>query len=204
MRAYAADWRDFDEWCRAGGLASLPASGATLAAYVDERADTLRVASVRRRVAAVRARHVDRGLASPSSDPLVRAALTRAEWRRRHDRTTTRPLGVDDLRAVSRAAPETAAGRRDRALVLLGYGAGLAPGELAGLQVDDVRVVAAGIAVSTPRGRAVVPYGSDKWLCSVRACGVRGAAPPSSEPDRRSAPWTGTARCARRASASAG
>src|SRR6185295_2308383 len=108
-----------------------------------------RVATVRRRVAAVRARHVDDGHRSPTGDAAVQAALTRAEWQRRHDRTTTRPLGVDELRAVSLAVPAATDGRRDRALLLLGYGAGLAPGELAALRVADVSVGAAGISVRT-------------------------------------------------------
>jgi site-specific recombinase XerD len=168
-RAYAADWSEFCAWCDAHGLTSLPASPTTVAAYVDELAAHRRVSTVRRRVAAVRARHVDAGVPSPTSTLDVQAALTRAEWRGRHDRTTTRPLGVDELRAVSRAAPATMAGRRDRALVLVGYGAGLAPGELARLGVDDIAVGPAGIDVRTARGRSLVPYGSDDWLCSVAA-----------------------------------
>lgn len=169
VRAYAADWRDFSAWCVARGAASLPANANVLAAYVDERAELVRVATVRRRVAAIRARHVDCGLSSPTAAPEVRAALTRAEWRRRHDHSATRPLTIDELRAVSRAAPETVAGVRDRALLLLGYGAGLTPGELVALRDSDVTFVTVGVSVRTDRGRAVVPFGSDEWLCAVSA-----------------------------------
>jgi integrase len=168
-RAYAADWRDFGSWCDARGLASLPASPAVVSAYVDDLVPRRRVSTVRRRVAAVRARHLDAGRWSPTAAPEVQAALTRAEWRGRGDRTTTRPLGVDELRSVSRAAPAGIVGARDRALLLVGYGAGLAPGELAGLRVDDVSVGRTGISVHTARGRTLVPYGSDEWLCSVAA-----------------------------------
>jgi integrase len=169
VRAYATDWRDFSSWCDAHGGARFPASPPTVATYVDELAGRVGVATVRRRVAAIRARHIDRGLASPTSAPEVQAAVARAEWRRRHDRTTTRPLGIDELRAVSRAVPEGVDGTRDRALVLVGYGAGLRPGELAALRVEEVDFIATGLSVRTPGGRKVVPFGSDEWLCAVRA-----------------------------------
>ena len=198
MQAYTADWRRLDEWCRAGGLASLPASAATLAAYVDERADTLRVASVQRRVATVRARHVDRGMASPTR---IRSCEQRSPVPSGAAATTARttaPAGRRrPPRRVAGAAPNTAAAARDRALVLLGYGAGLAPG-----------------GACRPAGRRRTRRGRrDRGLDAARAGGrpvrlrrmavlspPRGGhvarRRPGLEPDQRS-PWTGTARCAR-------
>lgn len=99
----------------------------------------------------------------------MRAALARAEWHGRDDHRGTAPLGVAELDAVSRAAPDSLAGRRDRALVLVGYGAGLSPGELAKLRISDVRITASGLCVDAPRGRVVVPFGSSRSLCAVRA-----------------------------------
>ena len=167
--AYEADWREFHGWCATHGVRSLPASGTTVAAYVDELITRRRLATVRRRIAAVRARHVDAGRRSPTSAPSVRAALARAEWRGRDDRRGTAPLGVEELRAVSAATPATLTGRRDRALVLVGYGAGLSPGELARLGHDDVRVVSAGLRVEARGGPVIVPPGSAPELCAVRA-----------------------------------
>jgi integrase len=169
QRAYAGDWRDFTAWCGAHDHRSLPASPAVVVAYVDQLTVRRRVSTVRRRVAAIRARHVDHGLAPPTGDALVQAAIARSEWRRRNDQQTTRPLGVDELRAVSCAAPDDLAGRRDRALVLLGYGGGLAPGMLAALAVTDVRVVPDGVLLPARGGRVLVPFGSDDLLCAVRA-----------------------------------
>jgi len=124
---------------------------------------------VRRRVAAVRARHIDVALTPPTASVEVQSAVARAEWRNRNDHRMTVPLGVAELRAVSRAAPNDVGGTRDRALVLLGYGAGLAPGELACLAADDIRLVPAGMTVRTRRGRSIVPFGSEESLCAVRA-----------------------------------
>jgi site-specific recombinase XerD len=163
-RAYASDWRVFTSWCADAGRRARPASAATVAAYVDGLVETARIATIRRRLAAIRAHHLDRGFPSPTSRGAVRAAVARAEWRRRHDHEPTAPLGVAELRAVSQSVPASVTGRRDRALVLVGYGAGLRPGEL-----GDVRTGRAGLSLTLPRGDIVVPPGSELDLCAVRA-----------------------------------
>lgn len=169
QRAYRGDWAEFEAWCAARDEPALPAAPATVAHYVDDVSSRWRVATVRRRVAAIRASHLDAGHASPTVAPAVAAAVTRAEWRHRDDATPTAPIDVDSLRAMSAALPGTIAGARDRALLLVGYGAGLRPGELVALRASDVRTVADGMVVRVARGPVLVPFGSDDHLCSVRA-----------------------------------
>ncbi len=168
-RAYRSDWTTFTAWCAAQDVGSLPAAPATVARYLDELAPHRSVATLRRRLAAVRAAHVDHGHASPTDAAPVRLAVAKAEWRHRSRQTTTTPLGIEELRALSRATPDTSAGARDRALVLLGYGAGLRPGELADLDAGHVDVVTSGLRVAVRRGLVLVPFGSAPELCAVRA-----------------------------------
>jgi site-specific recombinase XerD len=168
-RAYRSDWTDFEAWCRARRRRACPATVETVAHYVDAVAVDRRASTVRRRVAAVRAFHLDAGLPSPTTAPAVAAAVTRAEWRHRDDVVDTAPIDVESLRAMSAALPDTVAGARDRALLLVAYGAGLRPGELSALEVDDVRVRTDGMTVRIARGRVLVPFGSDDHLCSVQA-----------------------------------
>jgi site-specific recombinase XerD len=168
-RAYRADWAAFTRWCTARRLASFPAVPTTVARYLDDVARSHKVATVRRRLAAVRAAHLDQGAVSPTTAAPVRLAVARAEWRQRGRARSTVPLGVEALRLMSQALPASLAGRRDRALLLLGYGAGLRPGELARLATTDVRRVRAGLRVRIPRGPVVVPFGSAPELCAVDA-----------------------------------
>lgn len=168
-RAYRADWAAFGAWCSARQLPALPAAATTVARYLDDVARHHKVATVRRRLAAVRAAHLDAGAASPTGAAPVRLVVARAEWRQRGRAHTTIPLEVEELRSMSRALPASLAGRRDRALLLLGYGAGLRPGELARLAARDVRRVRAGLRVRIPRGVVVVPFGSAPELCAVDA-----------------------------------
>ncbi len=169
LRAYRSDWAAFASWCATTRLTPRPASAGTVARYVDHLASSRSVATVRRRLAAVRAEHVDHGQPSPTGSAPVRLAVARAEWRQRDRATTTTPLSVADVRAMSRALPDTLAGTRDRAVLLLGYGAGLRPGELVRLDVAHVRRVRAGLRVDVGRRPVVVPFGSAAELCAVNA-----------------------------------
>jgi len=156
-------------WCAERSERPLPAPGPVVASYLDEVSRVRSVATVRRRLAAVRAAHLDAGQVSPTESPAVRAAVARVEWDHRDGAVTTRPVTIDELRRLSRALPDTVAGRRDRALLLLGYGAGLRPGEIAGLDAGAVRLVPSGVRVDVARGRVLVPFGSAPELCAVRA-----------------------------------
>jgi site-specific recombinase XerD len=169
VRAYRSDWASFAAWCTTHRTEPLPAGPATVARYLDDLATRRSVATLRRRLAAVRAAHVDHGHPSPTDTGPVRLSIAKAEWRQRARQVTTTPLAIEELRALSRATPGTLAGARDRALLLLGYGAGLRPGELADLDADQVHVVPAGLRVRVPRGAVLVPFGSAPELCAVRA-----------------------------------
>jgi integrase len=168
-RAYRADWAAFETWCADRAVTSRPAPPDAVARHLDDVGRRQSVATVRRRLAAVRAAHVDAGWASPTEAAEVRAAVARAEWHQRGRTTPTTPLTIDDLRQMSHALPDTRTGHRDRALLLLGYGAGLRPGEIADLDAAAVRVVAAGLRVDVARGPVLVPYGSAPELCAVSA-----------------------------------
>ena len=169
VRAYRSDWAAFATWCAAARVTPRPAAPSAVARYVDHLADRRTVATVRRRLAAVRAAHVDHGQPSPTDAAPVRLAVARAEWRQRDRATTTTPVSVAELRAMSCALPATLAGMRDRAVLLLGYGAGLRPGELVRLDVAHVRRVSTGLRVDVGRRPVVVPFGSAAELCAVDA-----------------------------------
>lgn len=168
-RAYRADWDAFVAWCARRGLTPRPAAATTVAQHLDDLAHDHKVATVRRRLAAVRAAHLDAGARSPTGAAPVRLAVARAEWRQRGRAESTVPLGTEELRAISRALPATLAGRRDRALLLVAYGAGLRPGELAGLATHHVQPGDRGLRVESSRGPVVVPFGSSPELCAVAA-----------------------------------
>lgn len=169
-RGYAADLRDFTEWCAEHRCPSYPASPDDVARFLRDRADQLAPATVARRLAAIVADHRRRGLPSPRDAAEVKAALASVEWRHRGRRRPTRPLDAESLARASLCLPDTVAGARDRAMVLMGYGAALRRTELVALDVSDVVILDDGrLQLRLTRGVVAIPPGSRPHLCAVRA-----------------------------------
>jgi integrase len=165
-RAYRAAVARFCDWCAAHGRAALPAAPETVAAFLaaEARAD-LAVNTLRLRHAAIRYLHLLAGYPPPTAAAVV--STTFAGIRRAH----RRPLGkktalvLDRLRAAVQAIPETLPGRRDRALLLVGFAAALRPSEIARLTLEHVTRHADGIELFLPwRKNDQDARGSKLWL----------------------------------------
>jgi integrase len=169
MSEYRSDWADFVQWCAARGEPALPASVETVVEYVAALATRRTVSTVERRLAAIRDEHRDVNLPSPTDAPRVRVEVTRLRWQARKSAGRTVPLETRALRAMLSALPRGLVGIRDRALLLVGFGAGLRPSELVALDVSDLVVVDAGLSVALLRGRVVVPSDDADGLSAPRA-----------------------------------
>jgi integrase len=177
-RAYRAAVARFTEWCAIHCQTALPASPATVAAFLAAEAGSgLAVNTLRLRHAALRYLHLLAGYPPPTASPLVSATF--AGIRRAH----RRPLGkktalvLDPLRAALRGIPDTLPGHRDRALILVGFAAALRPSELARLDIVALTRHEDGIALFLPwRKNDQEAHGTTVWLpagktdlCPVRA-----------------------------------
>ena len=163
------DWADFARWCVAHGDVAMPAAPASIVEYIAELGRGNQAASVPRRVNAIGDWHRVSGLASPTEDDRVRVAVTRAVWQQRKGPATTLPLDATELATILGALPGGLVGARDRALLLVGFVAGLRPSEIVSLDVSDLVVVGEGLAISLMRGRIVIPCGTEPDLCPVQA-----------------------------------
>jgi integrase len=162
----------------------LPATPETLAEYLAHLAESCRVSTLERRLTAIARAHEACGLASPAAHPGVRATLrgirrTLAEQAPvRAAKSGKAPLSVEQLRAIVAATPDTLAGQRDRALLLLGFAAALRRSELVALDLADLEHVPEGLIITLRRsktdqegaGRRIgVPYGGSSQTCPVAA-----------------------------------
>ena len=107
LRAYRADWRHFDEWCRQKGFSGLPASPDTVAFYLGEMAATHRPSTLARRLTSINKVHRAAGHSAPALTEHLSVGETLKGIRRVHgtEQTGKRPLFTDDLRAMVEALP---------------------------------------------------------------------------------------------------
>jgi integrase len=184
--AYRSRWRSFEAWCRGAGRVALPATAQTVAAYLTHLAVDrgLKATTADAHLTAIRAVHRGAGAAVP--DGLAARKVVVAAQRReaardgRHGPRRAVPVMAADLPAVVAACdPGTAAGLRDRAVILLGFSLLARRAELAALSVSDIEHVRGeGLAVTIrasktdQSARGVVRrvhYASAQALCPVRA-----------------------------------
>lgn len=140
-RAYRSAWKHFTAWCEALGRSPLPADPDTLAMYVVRRADDgLAVSSLRVALAAIRTAHLLAGLSLDLRHPrlaMVLEGITRSKGVRARRQAAPAVPGVLRLMLATRPRADTPLGARDRAMLLLGFGAALRRSELVGLAIDD-------------------------------------------------------------------
>jgi len=176
LRAYRSDWRLFEAWCRESGYRPLPASPATVAAFLTLLAETgfvpadsdqrspqrkpmpLGRATIGRRLAAIVFAHRIADLEPPTSQPDA-ARLDRAMRAIRKDQrgqlpAKKRAADGDVLRDMLRAVVGTGVrAHRDRALLAIGMAGALRRSELVAITVGHVAEDARGLLVRIPSSK---------------------------------------------------
>src|SRR5277367_2051146 len=165
-RAYRSAVARFCAWCAGYGQTALPAAPETVAAFLAAEArHELAVNTLRLRHAAIRYLHLLAGYPPPTAAAVV--STTFAGIRRAHRRPLDKKtaLVLDRLGAAIRTIPDTFPGRRDRALLLVGFAAALRPSEISGLAFDHVARHADGIELYLPwRKNDQDARGTKLWL----------------------------------------
>jgi len=177
LRGYSTDWREFCQWCEGHGLCPLPASPESVAAYIAECADRLKVGSIQRRLNSITEAHKAAGLDSPTVTDAVRNTLKGIRRTLGTAAAQKAPALTEDIRAMVQATDEGLIGARDRAAILLGFAGAFRRSELVALTMADLDFGKDGLTVTLRRsktdpegqGRQMgIPYGSNPDTCPVR------------------------------------
>jgi integrase len=148
QRAYRSAWRNYTGWCAGHGLDPFAGAAGPLPLYVTHLAETGRaVASIRVALAAIATAYRLAGRALDLRDPQLAPVVE----------GITRTLGSRPRRQAAPAVPavlrlmlascgrdeicRAALAARDRAMLLLGFGAALRRSELVALTIDDAQIV---------------------------------------------------------------
>lgn len=184
-RAYAGDFAHFADWCSTIATPALPASAEAVYLYLtalvaDANAADYSLSTIERRLAAITYVHEVNGHgASPARHVKVRELMagirrTYGKAQAKRDPLTTTQLGA----MVAALDLDTLAGKRDRAVLLVGYTGAFRRAELAGLTLSQLARRGDGYVISLGRtktdqeakGRIVgIPAFAASPLCPVAA-----------------------------------
>lgn len=188
-RAFDGDWRHFTTWCAGVGRSPMPATAATLVEYARHSLDTpsprtgrpVKPSTVRRRFDAIRAYHHDAGHTAPDTKVAGKILSGRsrslAEARDPQSRTNkAEPLTPPRMRKMLAGLNRTTVtGRRDAAILLIGFSLAARASEIVSLRLCDFTETPNGLEVHVFRIKTgvsqtcVIPASRDITLCPVNA-----------------------------------
>jgi integrase len=172
--------RAWCDWCRKRNLPPLPAAGADVAAFLaSERGRGLTPETLNLRRAGIRYLHRAAGCAVPTDDVAVSETLAGIRHQAARQGYTPRKKVAATaaiLRQILAPIPDDLRGRRDRALILVGFAGALRRSELAAVRAEHLEKTERGLRLTLPQTKgsqadAVIvplPYGHTE-LCPVRA-----------------------------------
>jgi site-specific recombinase XerD len=153
-RAYESDWRDFAAWCASRGAATLPAHQGIVAAYLSGLADSGRKSStIGRRAAAIGYHHKMAGHEPPTNNEGVKATLRGIRRTIGTARAGKAPATADLIGQMLALCQDTMIGKRDRALLCLGFAGAFRRSELCALEVADLTEVPDGLRILIRRSK---------------------------------------------------
>jgi integrase len=155
LRAYRSAWTQFTAWCERLGFAPLTGDAEIIGLYLVKAAERLTVPTLRVHLAAIATAHRLAGVPVDLKHPriaLVLDGLARGQANRTVRQAA--PILLEALPRLLAAQPDGALGVRNRAMLLIGYGAALRRSELVALRVADVvRIPDRGVEVTVRRSK---------------------------------------------------
>jgi site-specific recombinase XerC len=152
--AYVSDWRAFEGWCADRDVEALPASPASVAAFLDMAERGLRPATIARRCAAIRHFHRLAGVdPAPTDAAIVKTTkgLRRSLGAAQAEKAPA--TNVVAKRLVDAMPDGSLKGRRDRAMVMLGFAGAFRKSEVVALNVEDLEFCCEGVRATIRRSK---------------------------------------------------
>lgn len=174
-QAYESFWRDWCAWTATNGAESFPAKPERVAEYLTAKAETVSTASLSGRLACLVAVHKIKRKPLRVNETIIRDAW--AEIRRKKGTASTPKMALPAEAMHKVIASIPADHLQDRAVLLVGFKAGMRRSELVALNFDDVAISPAGLHITirhsktdkTGKGQTVTIARTGTDLCAVAA-----------------------------------
>lgn len=146
--AYRKDVEHYRAW---GGL--IPSNPDTVAQYLSAHAESHSIATLCRWLVSIRKAHTMQGYDDPTKSEFVK--LTLKGIKRVHGKMQAQasPILKEDLIVMLANCPNTIKGKRDAALLLLGFCGALRRSELVAVKISDIEFNSQGAILTIPRSK---------------------------------------------------
>jgi site-specific recombinase XerD len=179
QRQYDSNWKIFEAFCAATSVSALPTSVAAVAVYLSKLAkEGKSISTVVSHYSAIKYFHDRARIALNWTDPLlqeVMSGIRRSSTRKVIKADALTPADLSDLIATTGVG---LIGRRDQAILLVGFAGAFRRSEITAITVENLEFVPEGVVVLLERSKTdqegegaevCIPHGANPALCPVRA-----------------------------------
>lgn len=177
--AYKKDWQNFTDWADEHHLETMPTSPGTLALYIAWMADVGRKpSSIKRAMTTIRQAHLAFSEQPPTNHPSVVEVYQGIKRTHGTAQKKARPILLEMLKKICAVIPPSFLGKRDKAILAIGWAAAMRRSEIVALDVDDIDFCPEGCTVRIGRSKTDqvaqgvsvgVPFAKDREFCPARA-----------------------------------
>ncbi|OPH47592.1 hypothetical protein BC351_10395 [Paenibacillus ferrarius] len=137
--AYESDWNNFKQFCSKFNYLPLPASEATLIHFISEESKTCKHSTIKRKISSISKAHKMAKLMSNTTHPIVEELMDSIARTKGNHSTSKKAMVLDDLkRIIDVIDTSTLQGKRDKALILLGWSTALRRGDIVSINMEDL------------------------------------------------------------------
>ncbi len=138
LRAYRADIQAYVKWCVSEKLTPFPADAQSMANYIETQSEAYSASTIKRRLAAIGKIHEILGLENPNSNSFVMLALRRSLRSKSSRPRQALGISADMRNKLIEACNNSLSGKRDKALIAIGYDTLCRRSEIAAIRIEDI------------------------------------------------------------------
>jgi site-specific recombinase XerD len=138
IRAYRSDYEHYLAWCKEHNKTAIPPEAETLADYVENMAQSMKSATIRRRIQSLGTVFRLSRIPDTTHDPDVILALKRIHRRIGRIQSQAHPLTRDVMDKLLKVCAKDVSGLRDQVMLKLGYETMRRRSELCSMRFEDV------------------------------------------------------------------
>ena len=178
LRAYEADFAEDQAWCDKNGFTAMPADPETVGAYLGAAGEGYAAATLRRRVAAIARACGIRGNKLNTAHPAIRETLRGIARRHGSRPRKSAALTTAEIKQLCEVCDLSLTGKRDRALLLIGFAGAFRRSELVALEHAHVSWTRQGLKLLVARSKTdkagegveiAIVEGNNEQTCPVKA-----------------------------------
>ena len=180
LRAYKSDFKNFGIFCAKHGLDSLPTEPKIVSLYLTHLSKYSKISTLRRRLVSIGMVHKLKGHYLDTKHPIIIENLMGIKRVKGSIQKGKKPILINHLKSIINVINQQKINeikkKRDKAIILVGFGGGFRRTELISIDHEDLEFVAEGVKITIKRSKTDqfgegmtkgLPYFANEEYCPV-------------------------------------